>query len=294
MNNSLLLRVRLQAGYGQTRILEEVLFDLKRGEAFGLIGTSGAGKSTLVMALLGLLQWRGGYAIGEVLFEGANLLTMPEKEARRLRGRRFSLVPQSPLSALNSALSLRAHFEQAWRAHAQWNRQLFETRVQELFEQMQLPPQPQFLARRSGEISVGQAQRVLIALALLHRPSLLIADEPTSALDPVTQAEVLRLLRRLNHENGTTLLYISHDLTSVLQLCDRVAVLDRGRIVECLEVGSIDQEAQHEATLAFLHALPVPAKVLRSYGVHGEGEDKSGEISVQPLLPSMMPISTGK
>ncbi len=261
-----LLRVRLQAGYGQIRVLEEIVFDLKPGEALGLIGTSGAGKSTLVMALLGLLRWRGGHATGEVLFEGSNLLAMSEREARRLRGKRFALVPQSPLSALNSVLSLRAHFEQAWRAHAQSDRKLFEARVQELFAQMHLPSDAQFFGRRAEEISVGQAQRVLIALALLHRPSLLIADEPTSALDPVTQAEVVRLLRCRNRENGTALLYISHDLASVLQLCDRVAVLDRGRIAECLHVEGIDEAARHEATLALLHALPVPAKVLRSYG----------------------------
>ncbi len=275
-----LLQVRLSAGYRQTRVLEEISFNLERGEAFGLIGTSGAGKSTLIMALLGLLRWREGYATGEVLFEGANLLTMPEREARRLRGRRFAFVPQSPLSALNSALSLRAHFEQAWRAHAQLDRRAFEMRVRDLFAQMHLPDGPQFLARRSGEISVGQAQRVLIALALLHRPSLLIADEPTSALDPVTQAEIVRLFRRLNCENGTTLLYISHDLASVLQLCTRVAVLERGRIAECLEVDHIEEQARHEATLALLGALPVPAKVLRDYSIReGWTEGSAGSLS---------------
>ena len=112
---------------------------------------------------------------------------------------------------------------------------------------------------------MGQAQRVLIALALLHRPALLIADEPTSALDPVTQAEIVRLLRRLNREHGTSLLYISHDLTSVLQLCDRVAVLDAGRIAECLAIDNIEEKAQHTVTRALLRALPVPASVLQSY-----------------------------
>ncbi len=257
-----LLQVEIRAGYGHTDVVQSAVFDLYPGEALGLIGTSGAGKSTLVLALLGLLPWRGGFAGGQVLFEGANLLSMPERDARRLRGRRFALVPQSPLSALNSALSLRSHFAEAWKAHERWDAEPFLARVGELFEQMQLPSGPQFLARRPSEISVGQAQRVLIALALLHRPSLLIADEPTSALDPVTQAEVVQLLRRLNREQGTALLYISHDLLSVLQLCDRVAVLHGGRIVESLPVQEIDQQAQHEATRALLRALPVPASVL--------------------------------
>ncbi|HEY0786788.1 MAG TPA: ATP-binding cassette domain-containing protein [Acidobacteriaceae bacterium] len=260
-----LLRVRLQAGYRGVPVLEDVAFDLARGEALGVIGSSGAGKSTLILALLGLLAWRGGFASGEVLFEGANLLTLSEREARRLRGRRFAFVPQSPLSALNSALSLQAHFEQAWRAHESFDRARCHARVRELFDQVKLPSDPRFLSRRPGEISVGQAQRVLLALALLHRPTLLIADGPTSALDPVTQTEVVLLLRQLHREQGTTLLYISHDLVSVLQLCDRVAVLAGGRIAECLSVDGIDQTAQHAMTRALLGALPVPAGVLRAY-----------------------------
>ncbi len=270
-----LLKVRLSAGYGRTGILRDVRFDLQSGEALGLIGTSGAGKSTLVLALLGLLPWRGGFATGEVLFEGKNLLAMPEREARRLRGRRFALVPQSPMTALNGALSLAAHFKQAWKAHRAVNENRNQTRnppqdalwprVQELLEQVQLPGGPEFLARRPGAISVGQAQRVLIALALLHRPSLLIADEPTRALDPVTQTEIIRLQRRLHREEGTALLYISHDLTSVLQLCDRLAVLDRGSIVECLAADAIGEQARHPSTLALLETLPVPADVLRAY-----------------------------
>jgi ABC-type dipeptide/oligopeptide/nickel transport system ATPase component len=131
--------------------------------------------------------------------------------------------------------------------------------------EVQLPSSDDgFLRRKPGQISVGQAQRVLIALALLHRPSILIADEPTSALDPVTQAEIISLLRQLNRRHGTALLYISHDLVSVLQLCDRLAVLHSGAIAECVPVAQIDQ-ARHPATLALLRALPVPVRVLLSH-----------------------------
>ena len=264
--NDPLLRVRLTAGYGAAPVLHDISFDLERGEALGLIGTSGAGKSTLVMALLGLLPWRGGSVSGEVLFEGKNLLRLPEREARELRGKRFALIPQSPMSALNGVLSLRAHFEEAWRAHQSTGRAHLEPRIAELLRQVRLPAASSFLARKPGEISVGQAQRVLIALALLHRPSLLIADEPTSALDPVTQAEIIDLLRHLNRESGTALLYVSHDLLSVLQLCDRVAVLDSGTIAECLAVKSIGDKAVHPATLSLLATLPVPPEVLLRYG----------------------------
>ena len=261
-----LLSVRLRAGYARSVILQDAQFSLAPGEALGLIGTSGAGKSTLVLALLGLLGWRGGTATGEVLFEGRNLLTLRERALRSLRGARFALIPQSPLSALNSALTLRAHFDQAWKAHERGGRDRLTSRMAELLDQVQLPGDREFLDRKPGQISVGQAQRVLIALGLLHRPSLLIADEPTSALDPATQVEILRLLRRVNREQGTALLYISHDLLSVLQLCSRVAVLDHGRIAECLPVVHIG-EATHPTTRSLLSALPVPYHVLQQYGL---------------------------
>lgn len=259
-----LLEARLSARYGSIPVLKNLQFTLRHGEALGLIGTSGAGKSTLVLSLLGLLPWRGGTVEGEVLFEGRNLLTMREREARGLRGKSFALIPQSPMSALNSALSLQAHFEEAWRAHRKVSRSQLADRVHELLTQVQLPRAAAFLARKPGQISVGQAQRVLIALGLLHRPALLILDEPTSALDPVTQVEILRLLRRLNRESGTALLYISHDLLSVLNLCSRVAVLDGGSIVECLPADRMEQ-ASHPATLSLLGALPVPPSVLREH-----------------------------
>jgi len=259
------LQVNLSAGYGTgadaKTILSGLRFQLGAGEALGLVGTSGAGKTTLVMALLGLLPWRGGRVTGEVLIDGRNLLTMSPGEARRLRGKEVALVPQSPMTALNSAVSLRAHFDEAWRAHESSGRRELDARVEQLMAEVQLPAGADFLRARPGQISVGQAQRVLIALALLHRPAILIADEPTSALDPVTQAEIVKLLQRLNRQHGTALLYISHDLVSVIQLCHRIAVLHSGSIAECLDVEKIES-AQHPATLALLNALPVPPRVL--------------------------------
>lgn len=287
-----LLRVRLDAGYGRESILRDLHFDLHAGEALGLIGSSGAGKSTLVMALLGLLGWRGGRTAGEVELEGENLLAMTEKQARRLRGRRIALVPQSPMTALNGALTLRSHFEEAWRAHRENDRARLDSRIGELMEQVQLPSTGEFLRRRPAQISIGQAQRVLIALALLHRPALLIADEPTSALDPATQAEILRLLRRLNREGATTLLYISHDLLSVLQLCSRVAVLDQGTIVECLPVDELATRGCHPATRSLLQALPVPAELLAGYwAASGNAKPATAPVPTNPPHPAKPPLA---
>lgn len=229
-----------------------------------MVGTSGAGKTSLVMALLGLMTYRGGSVTGEVLLDGINLLTLPHREARRIRGKQVSLIPQSPMTALNPAVSLRSHFEEAWRAHESTGRAALEARLRQLIEEVQLPATEAFLRSKPGQISVGQAQRVLIALALLHRPSILIADEPTSALDPVTQVEILKLLRQLNRRHGTALFYISHDLPSVLQLCEAILVLDSGTIAERVKVTEIE-EAHDPATLSLLRALPVPVQVLLSY-----------------------------
>lgn len=256
-----LLSVRLSAGYGKRTTLEDVEFSVRPGERFGLIGTSGAGKSTLLLALLGLLPWRGGWARGEVNIGGTNLLTLKERDARRLRGKVLALVPQSPASALNSALSLQTHFTEAWRAHEPADADRLTHRLETLLRRVQLPADAAFLKRKPGQISVGQAQRCALALALLHRPALLVADEPTSALDPATQVEVLALLRELTAEDGSGLLLVSHDLLSVVRLCSRVAVLHEGRLAECLDVNQL-QHARHPAFRALLRTLPVPPEIL--------------------------------
>ena len=271
------MQVRMSAGYGRRTVLQDVEFALHAGESLGMVGTSGAGKSTLAMALLGLLGWRGGWAAGEVWMEGTNLLSRKEGDARRVLGRRIGLIPQSPMSALNPAITLQDHFETAWRAHAAKDREALAARMRELFEEVQLPAgDRRFLRAKPGQISVGQAQRVLLALALLHRPSILIADEPTSALDPVTQAEIVRLLRQLARSHGVALLYISHDLVSVLQLCDRLAILHAGSLAEQLAIGQIER-AQHPATRALFAALPVPLPVLLSYASSAETSCTPGE-----------------
>src|SRR5580658_6387985 len=264
MNGEPLLRVNLEAGYSGKPILRDIRFELDRGEVLGLVGTSGAGKSTLVLSLLGLLPWRGGRVTGEVVLEGENLLALPERKLRSLRGRKIALIPQSPMSALNSAISLQSHFNEAWKAHRENDRDVLECRMQELLAEVQLPCNSEFLRRRPSEISVGQAQRVLIALALLHRPALIVADEPTSALDPATQAQIVDLLKGLSCNHGATLLYVSHDLVSVLRICDRLAVLESGTIVETLPVNQLTA-ARHPATLNLLSTLPVPPSVLLSY-----------------------------
>ncbi|MGA2269749.1 MAG: ABC transporter ATP-binding protein [Bryobacteraceae bacterium] len=229
-----LLSVHLSVDYrNKPGVLRDVVFDIFPGEIFGLIGASGSGKSTIALAILRLLETRGGSVRGSVRLEGRELLTRGEKEMRDLRGRKIALVPQSPLSALNPALRLEAHLREAWRAHASSPWKEARGSVQQLLRRLELPADDAFLRRYPHQVSVGQAQRVLVAMAVLHRPALLIADEPTSALDTVAQHEFLDLLHGLNREFAMATLYISHDLVSVAAICGRVGVLMGGRLARC-------------------------------------------------------------
>ncbi|PWT98547.1 MAG: peptide ABC transporter ATP-binding protein [Terriglobia bacterium] len=254
------LYARISADYpNRPGVLEDVEFAIGRGEILGLVGESGSGKSTIAMTLLRLIESKGGKARGELLFQDRNLLALPGRKMRRVRGREIGLVLQSPLSALNPSLRIGAQILEAWRAHRQGSPDLLQ-----LLEMVNLPPEPGFLNRYPRQLSVGQAQRVLIAMAVIHRPALLIADEPTSALDVVTQAEILRLFSSLNRQMGTSILYISHDLLSVASFCHRIAILQQGRIVEANTTAEIFRNPQHPYTQALLAAIPKPPNCLET------------------------------
>ena len=164
---------------------------------------------------------------------GNDCASCDARQLRDMRGRLVSLVPQSPATALNPALRIGTQLYEAWRAHSRepWPAQ--KENIAHLLETSGLPGEEAFLRRFPGEISIGQAQRVLIVMALLHSPPLLIADEPTSALDVITQKEVLDLLARAAKEHQTSILFISHDLLTIATICHRVAILHKGEIVEC-------------------------------------------------------------
>jgi ABC-type dipeptide/oligopeptide/nickel transport system ATPase component len=263
-----LLKLRISAGYaGKPDVLREVAFEIATGEIVGLVGRSGEGKSTLILAILGLLGLKNGTCSGEIHFQGRDLLQLNEKELRKLRGLHIALVPQSPLAALNPNLRLGTQLEESWRAHRpgkpDWK---------ELLTSVSLPAESQFLRLYPRNLSVGMAQRFLIALAIMHRPSFLLADEPTSALDTITQSEILALFRRLNREIGVGILYISHDLASVAALCHRVAILHKGEIVESASTSEMFRAPNHPYTRQLIAAIPKLPRV---------GPDETG--AIQPV-----------
>ncbi len=246
---------------GKPPVLRGISLEIARGEVVGLVGQSGSGKSTLALAILGLLGRQGAIVEGNIIFQGADLLAMRERELRELRGRSLSLVLQSPLASLNPALQIRTQLREAWRAHSDSNatREDCDQAIQSALKSVSLPSgdrERDFLNKRASQLSVGQAQRVLIAMAILHRPALLIADEATSALDVITQSEILELFARLNRETGMSILYISHDLPSVAGICQRIAILHEGQIVELGATEQIFTAPVHAYTRRLMSALP--------------------------------------
>ena len=237
-------------------VLRDISLELHRGEVLGLVGQSGSGKSTLAMAILGLLDRKNVRAEGAIRFEGCNLLALRERELRGLRGRKIALVLQSPLSSLNPALKIRTQLREAWRAHATGSGADCEHAISAALQSVSLPCSEEFLRKYPAQMSVGQAQRVLIAMAVMHRPALLIADEATSALDVITQSEILSLFRELNRNFGMAILYISHDLASVAGICDRVAILHEGQIVETGTTEQVLSSPRHEYTQRLMAAMP--------------------------------------
>jgi ABC-type dipeptide/oligopeptide/nickel transport system ATPase component len=263
-NRRPLLAADFSAAYQGKDVLDGFRLDIGAGEIVGLVGESGSGKSTAALALMRLEGMRGAQVTGQILFDGRDLMRLGERELRGVRGREIAFVLQSPLASLNPVLRIGSQFREAWRAHERAGGGKEAKVIAEAMASVNLPAEREFLRRYPSQLSVGQAQRLLIAMAILHRPRLLIADEPTSALDMITQAEILRLFGRLGRERQMAVLFISHDLLSVASVCERVAILERGRVVECARTSSIFTAPEHPYTQRLLASIPAPEGLAQS------------------------------
>ncbi len=248
-------------GDASLRALSHVDLRLGRSEVLGIVGESGCGKSTLGMAIVRLLPDNAKVAGGEIALDGRDLLRLTPGEMRAVRGRDVAVIFQDPSTSLNPTLSIGAQLTQVQRAHAapgDRGRAALEQRALEKLDEVGIPDARRALGRHPHEFSGGMRQRVMIAMALLLEPRLIIADEATSALDVTLEAQILELLLRLRDEHGTAMLFISHDLGVVSQVCDRVAVMYAGRVVE--EIGAEDalRSPRHPYTQALQAAVPDP------------------------------------
>jgi peptide/nickel transport system ATP-binding protein len=246
----------LPKGADREFAVEEVSYDVARGEIMCVVGESGSGKSMAANAVMGLLPKGVRPTAGEVLFDGQDLLRLSEKQHRQLRGLRIGMIFQEPMTALNPLMRVGAQIAEVFEAHGKFNSRERQEKALALLEEVGIPEPDKAIRAYPFQLSGGQRQRVMIAMALALEPELLIADEPTTALDVTTQAQILELIRDLQKRRGMAVMFITHDFGVVAEVATRVCVMRHGRIVELGTATEVLDNPRHEYTRALLEAIP--------------------------------------
>jgi peptide/nickel transport system ATP-binding protein/oligopeptide transport system ATP-binding protein len=238
-------------------VVTDVSFSVRAGETVGLVGESGSGKTVTAMAALGLTKSQGGRVThGSVMFEGQELTALPERELSRIRGNRVGMIFQQPIRSLNPAFTVGEHIAETLRRHASMSRKAAWAKAIEMLDRVKIANAAGRASQYPHQFSGGMCQRVMIAMALACDPSLLIADEPTTALDVTVQALVLDLLREIQAETHIAVLFISHDLGVIAEMCERVVVMYAGQAIEAASAESIFVHPRHPYTEGLLGAIP--------------------------------------
>jgi peptide/nickel transport system ATP-binding protein len=255
------LHTSFKTSDGVVRAVDGVDFHVDRGEILGLVGESGCGKSVTSLSLMGLVAKPGKVDAGQVIFDGRDLLTLSPKELRAMRGDRISMIFQQPTSSLNPVYNVGRQIGEVLELHRRMKRGPARDRAAEMLKMVGIPDPIGRLGAFPHSLSGGMAQRVMIAMALALEPELLIADEPTTALDVTIQAQILDLMRDLQHETGTAIILITHDLGVVAEMCDRVAVMYAGEIVEQTDVRTLFASPKHPYTQGLIGSVPTLGQV---------------------------------
>nr|WP_316643174.1 ABC transporter ATP-binding protein [uncultured Roseateles sp.] len=250
------LQTRFHTRGGVLPVVDGVSFTLGRGKVLGLVGESGSGKSVTGFSIMGLVDPPGRVEGGQVLFKGKDLMLMSEPERRALRGNRIAMIFQDPMATLNPVLRVDAQMLEAVHAHVKMPAADARQLAADTLGLMGIASPEERLRAYPHQLSGGMRQRVAIAIALLHEPDLIIADEPTTALDVTIQAQILSEMQKLVSERGTSLIWISHDLSVVAGLADEIAVMYAGRIVEHGTVDEVLDRPQHPYTQGLIASLP--------------------------------------
>jgi len=250
------LRVRFWTSRGIVHAVNDISFSVSRGETLGLVGESGCGKSVTALAIMGILPRAARVSSGSVRLEGRELLGLPDRELRSVRGKEIAMIFQDPMTSLNPVLTIGRQLRESIETHVDVDRRGAERRAVELLDHVGIPGAKKRLRDYPHQFSGGMRQRVMIAMALACEPKLLIADEPTTALDVTIQAQILELLRTLVAERDTALVLITHDLGVVAGMCERVHVMYAGTLVETGTADQLFASPRHPYTLGLLESVP--------------------------------------
>lgn len=242
---------------GVVHAVDDVHFAVRRGETLGIVGESGCGKSVTSLSIMRLVQSPGEIVAGRILFDGTDLCTLNAEQMRQVRGDRISMIFQQPTTSLNPVFKVGDQVTETLRIHRGMNKEQAQQRCLELFSMVGLPDPPRRMRQYPHELSGGQCQRVMIAMALACEPELLIADEPTTALDVTIQAQILELMISLREKVNTAIMLITHDMGIVAEMADNVAVMYAGQIIEYADVYTLFAEPKHPYTQGLLASVPV-------------------------------------
>jgi peptide/nickel transport system ATP-binding protein len=250
------LRTHFATRAGVVKAVDDVSFSVSRGEVLGLVGESGSGKSVTGFSVIGLVDPPGRIVEGAIVYQGRDLTTLPDREMRSLRGDRIAMIFQDPMMTLNPVLRIDTQMIEAVRAHAKVSHAEARARSRDALGMVGIPSPEERLSAYPHQFSGGMRQRVAIAIALLHKPDLIIADEPTTALDVTIQAQILSEVQRLAAEYGTALIWITHDLSVIAGLADRIAVMYAGRLVETGDAAAVLERPLHPYTAGLIGSVP--------------------------------------
>jgi peptide/nickel transport system ATP-binding protein len=250
------LRVSFRTDDGIVHAVDGISYTVQPGKTLGIVGESGSGKTVSSLTALGLTRTRGSEIGGRIVFEGQDLVAMPDDQLRHIRGNDIAMIFQDPLSSLHPFYKVGSQLTEAMKAHRDISRSAARTRAAELLELVGIPDPKRRVDQYPHEFSGGMRQRAMIAMALANEPKLLIADEPTTALDVTVQAQILALLDDLQRRLGTAIIIITHDLGVVAEIADDIAVMYAGRIVERGSAAEIFTRPQHPYTWGLLKSIP--------------------------------------
>ena len=248
--------VSFETPYGEVEAVRDVSWSLNPGEVLAIVGESGCGKTVMVQSIMKLLPKNSKLKQGEIVVDGQDITHYKERKMRKLRANAFSMVFQDPMSSLNPTIPIGKQMVEVIRQHRPLSRREAQQKAITLLEEMQIPDAKAVMARYPFELSGGMRQRVMIALAFSCEPELIVADEPTTALDVTVQLQVLRLLKHKARASGTSVLFISHDMAVVSQLCDRVYVMYAGSVIESGTTQTLIHHPVHPYSIGLLRCAP--------------------------------------